>query len=87
MPGWPVVVLSGEIGFETREWLGKCLHEIVAARNPANVIVNLNGPEFYGAAVLVAADRQAGQRSGGLRLRERTGRRGRARLPVDGRHR
>lgn len=69
--GFPVIEVSGELDFETREQLGKRLHKVISTHNPAHVIVHVNGLEFCdaaGLAVLGAAHRQAGQRSGGLRL-------------------
>ncbi|MGW6395083.1 STAS domain-containing protein [Streptomyces sp. NPDC055103] len=69
--GWPVVEASGELDVATRGQLRLRLHEVIAAHSPANVVVDLSGVEFCDAAglsVLVAARREARQRSGELRL-------------------
>ncbi|MEU2231472.1 STAS domain-containing protein [Streptomyces vietnamensis] len=44
--GFPVVEVSGELDFETREQLGKRLHKAISTHNPAHVTVHLNGLEF-----------------------------------------
>ncbi|WP_413811070.1 STAS domain-containing protein [Streptomyces sp. OE57] len=68
---WPVIQVDGELDLATRDQLRHHLDKLIAARNPARIIVDFSRLSFCdasGLSTLAAADREARRRHGGLRL-------------------